>query len=210
MPPLKQASSRCSKMHTRSCSKFTRHPRPLFATFLMFINFKSQKCHRALWPNSGRAWRPASVGIPISLSLPFIAASAFRKSYFERCPGPPNPNFEAAMAAEHCSFGGCDHEFTTGTHKVTTTPRKEWMYIVGDENGQRLECPDMWHGRCIVSIDEYMQRPRVVRAGLNRTEVIALVMESGPMVCSSVLCFFFCATCVCSLLSACFGSFVRI
>ena len=100
------------------------------------------------------------------------------------------------MAAEHCSFGGCDHEFTTGTHKVTTTPRKEWMYIVGDENGQRWECPDMWHGRCIVSIDEYMQRPRVVRAGLNRAEVIALVMESGPMVCSSVLCFFFCATCV--------------
>ena len=116
------------------------------------------------------------------------------------------------MAAEHCSFGGCDHEFTTGTHKVTTTPRKEWMYIVGDENGQRQECPadDMRHGRRIVSIDELMQGPRVVRAGLNRAEVIALVMYSGPMVCARVLCFFFCATCVHSLFSGCFGNFVRI
>ena len=95
------------------------------------------------------------------------------------------------MKAEHCSMRGHDYELYASNYKITSTPFHEWMYIVGDENGQRWECPDMWHGRCIVSIDEYMQRPRVVRAGLNRAEVIALVMESGPMVCSSVLCFFF-------------------
>ena len=116
------------------------------------------------------------------------------------------------MAAEHCSLGGCDKEFTTGNYRITTTPRKEWMYIVGDEIGQRQECPgsDIGHGRRIVSIDELMQCRRVVRAGLNRAEVIALVMYSGPMVCARVLCFFLCATCVYSLFSGCFGNFVRI
>jgi hypothetical protein len=76
---------------------------------------------------------------------------------------------------------------------VTTTPRKEWMYIVGDEHGQRWKCPDSdmeRGGRRILSIDEYMHADRVWRAGLNRAEVIALVMCSGPMVCSRVMCFF--------------------
>ena len=97
------------------------------------------------------------------------------------------------MAAEHCSLGGCDHEFTTRNYNITTTPRKEWFYIVGDKNGQRQECPgsDMGHGRRPVSIDELMQSPRVVRAGLNRVEVIALVMYSRPMVCTLAFCFFF-------------------
>jgi hypothetical protein len=125
------------------------------------------------------------------LPLSFIVTSAFYILYC--CPGLPNPNFEAAMAAEHCSLGGCDHEFTTGNYRITTTPQKEWFYIVGDENGQRQECPesDMGHGRRIVSIDERMQEPKVVRAGLNRAEVIALVMYSGPMVCTRAFCLFF-------------------
>ncbi len=96
------------------------------------------------------------------------------------------------MAAEHCVLGGCDHEFTTGNYKITTTPRKEWMYIVGDENGQRWECPesDMHHDRRIVSIDEYMRKERVKAVGLNRAEVIALISYSGPMVCCRDLCCF--------------------
>jgi len=128
--------------------------------------------------------------IGASLSLSFIASALYKLYFF---PGPPNPNFEAAMAAEHCSLGGCDHEFTTGNYRITTTPQKEWFYIVGDENGQRQECPesDMGHGRRIVSIDERMQEPKVVRAGLNRAEVIALVMYSGPMVCARAFCLFF-------------------
>ena len=103
-------------------------------------------------------------------------------------------NVEAAMAAEHCSLGGCDHEFTTNDYKIKTTPQKEWMYIVGDENGQRQECPesDMGHGRHLILIHECFQERKVIRAGLNRAEVIALVMYSGPMVCTCALCFFFC------------------
>ena len=98
------------------------------------------------------------------------------------------------MAAEHCSLGGCDHVFTTSNYKITTTPQKEWMYIVGDENGQRQECPesDMGHGRHLILIHECFQKRKVIRAGLNRAEVIALVMYSGPMVCTCALCFFFC------------------
>ena len=96
------------------------------------------------------------------------------------------------MAAEHCSLGGCDHEFESMTYGVKTTPQKEWFYIVGDENRQRQECPgsDMGYGRRVLSIDEYMRTYRVERAGLNRAEVIALVMYSGPMVSTRALCFF--------------------
>jgi hypothetical protein len=96
------------------------------------------------------------------------------------------------MAAEHCILGGCDHVFTAGVYKITSTPRKEWMYIVGDEHGQCWECPedDMQHGRRIIPIDECMRSDRVKKAGLSRAEVIALVMYNGPMVCSRVLCCF--------------------
>jgi hypothetical protein len=98
------------------------------------------------------------------------------------------------MAAEHCSLGGYDHEFISINYRITTTPQKEWLYIVGNENGQRLECPesDMGHGRHLIFIHECMQEPKIIRAGLNRAEVIALVMYSGPMVCTRACCFFSC------------------
>jgi hypothetical protein len=108
------------------------------------------------------------------------------------------------MAAEHCVLGGCDHVFTSnGYYGITSTPRKEWMYIVGDEHGQCWECPedDMKHGRRIISIDEYMRRDRVKAAGLNRAEVIALIMYSGPMVCSRVFLLFYFVQSACILFS---------
>ena len=85
------------------------------------------------------------------------------------------------MRSEHCSWGGHSYEFKTPNYQVTTTPRKEWLYIVGDDKGKRVSCPDMGHGRRIVSIEELLERPLAKRAKLTRAEMIAVVLYTGPM-----------------------------
>lgn len=39
--------------------------------------------------------------------------------------------FKGAMKQEHCDRAGCNVSFTTGSYKITTTPRQEWLYIAG-------------------------------------------------------------------------------
>jgi hypothetical protein len=97
--------------------------------------------------------------------------------------GSPSLDFEPAMRAEHCFKGGHDFEFTTGNYKIKTTPKREWLQIVGDENGLRAAVPgeDMKHGRVINDVSELLKRPLAVKAGLQRCEVIALSMYSGPL-----------------------------
>jgi hypothetical protein len=95
--------------------------------------------------------------------------------------GSPSLDFEKAMRAEHCSMLGHDYKFCSCNYKITTTPAQEWLYIVGDETGQRLPCPNMEHGRQILSIDTLLQKPEAQRAKLNRAEMIAVVMYTGPM-----------------------------
>ena len=85
------------------------------------------------------------------------------------------------MRSEHCSWGGHSYEFKTPNYQVTTTPRKEWLYIVGDDKGKRVSCPDMGHERRIVSIEELLERPLAKRAKLTRAEMIAVVLYTGPM-----------------------------
>ncbi len=84
------------------------------------------------------------------------------------------------MRVEHCSLGGHDHEFTSN-YGVTSTPAQEWLYVVGDDKGKRAPCPDMGHGRRIVSIEEHQERYLAKRAKLWRVEVIAIVLYTGPM-----------------------------
>jgi len=88
------------------------------------------------------------------------------------------------MAAEHCSLGGCDYEFTYTHFTTTTTPRKEWLHVVSVDDGLQMGCPpsNMNNGRRLLAIDECLQKPTAKRAGLNRAEIIALVMFTGPMV----------------------------
>ena len=71
----------------------------------------------------------------------------------------PHLDFKREMMREHCERAGCDTEFTTGNYKITTTPKKEWLYVAGDENGQRVSCPAefMNHGRVIVALEELKQ-----------------------------------------------------
>jgi hypothetical protein len=85
------------------------------------------------------------------------------------------------MRSEHCSLGGHSVPFTSSNYKITTTPEQEWLYIVGDDKGQRMPCPDMGHERRIVPIEDLLQRPLARKAKLTRAEMIAVVLYTGPM-----------------------------
>lgn len=111
-----------------------------------------------------------------------IAAASSQLTSVTRLSGPPCLNFEAAMSAEHCTMGGCDYEFTYPLLMTTTTPRQEWFHVVSFNGGQHLHQSDMSSGRRLLSIDECLQKSAAKRAGLNRAEIIALIMFTGPMV----------------------------
>jgi hypothetical protein len=90
-------------------------------------------------------------------------------------------DFEKSMRAEHCSLGGHDYKLYAGNYGITSTPALEWLYVVGDDKGQRSPCPDMGHSRRIVAIEEHLERPLAARAGLTRAEMITVVLYTGPM-----------------------------
>ena len=83
------------------------------------------------------------------------------------------------MRAEHCSLGGHDYELFASNYGITSTPAQEWLYVVGDDKGQRAPCPDMGHGRRIVSIEEHLEKPLAKKAKLTRAEMIAVVLYTG-------------------------------
>jgi hypothetical protein len=93
--------------------------------------------------------------------------------------GMPNLKFMEAMRQEHCERAGCDTSFTTGNYNITTQPSKEWSYVVADETGHRVECPDKTHGRTIQPIDELMKKPLAIAAKLKEEEMIAVVLYTG-------------------------------
>ena len=76
---------------------------------------------------------------------------------------------------------GHDYKFYASNYKIASTPAQEWMYIVGDDTGLRLSCPDMVHGRRIVPVEDLLQKSLAVRAKLTRAEMIAVVLYTGPM-----------------------------
>ena len=83
------------------------------------------------------------------------------------------------MCAEHTTRGGSTHTFTTGNYNITTQPFKEWSYVVGDESGLRVDCPDKTHGREIKPIDGLMKKPLARKAKLTEEEMIAVVLYTG-------------------------------
>ncbi len=83
------------------------------------------------------------------------------------------------MCAEHTTRGGSTFTFTTGNYNITTQPFKEWSYVVGDESGRRVECPDRTHGREIMPIDQLMKKPLARKAKLTEEEMIAVVLYTG-------------------------------
>jgi hypothetical protein len=85
------------------------------------------------------------------------------------------------MRAEHCSLCGRDYKLFASNYGITSTPALEWLYVVGDDKGQRAPCPDMAHGRRIASIEEHLQKPIARKSKLTRAEAIAVVLYTGPM-----------------------------
>ncbi len=105
------------------------------------------------------------------------------------CPGAPSLDFKKAMCNEHTTRGGSTFTFTTGNYNISTQPFKEWAYVVGDESGRRVECPDRTHGREIKPIDELMMKPLARRAKLTEEEMVAVVLYTGAF---EYCCMFFC------------------
>lgn len=82
------------------------------------------------------------------------------------------------MHAEHCTKACSDVEFTSSNYAITTTPRREWAFVVDME----VAGADMRHGRRAVSLDELGQLDTARAANLCRVELIAVVLYTGPMV----------------------------
>jgi len=97
------------------------------------------------------------------------------------------------MCAEHTTRSGSSFIFNTGNpYHITTQPSKEWSYVVADENGHILECPNKGHGRDIKPIDQLMELPLARRAELKDYEMIAVVLYTGVFDHNRLLIFNFC------------------
>jgi hypothetical protein len=83
------------------------------------------------------------------------------------------------METEHCHGAAATRSFTTINYRITTCPLREWQHVV-----QRRPVPadQMRGGRRIPRVEELLRHGLVVEAGLQRAEVIATVLYSGPMV----------------------------
>ena len=95
-----------------------------------------------------------------------------------RVAGIPYLQFRSAMEAEHCRRGGCDYEFTSLNHGLTTTPRREWELVVGSRSPSGAE---LGGGRRVPDIGALLELPRSKEARLAYEEVAALALYSGPM-----------------------------
>ena len=111
-----------------------------------------------------------------------------------------------AMRLEHCVRDGHDIPFTPPNYQITTTPENEWCIVV---DGKQPAQEHMGHGRTILCIasachwvdpddlvlremddpagaasEERMRAARalITKAGLQRGEVVAVILYTGPMV----------------------------
>ena len=113
-----------------------------------------------------------------------------------------------AMSLEHCASYGHDISFTTPNYQITTTPKKEWGIVaLGESPAQE----DMRHGRRILdlALDRHWAsdgqvlggddddatatapaRKLVTDAGLQQSELTAVIQYTGPMVRAHPLMYF--------------------
>jgi hypothetical protein len=88
------------------------------------------------------------------------------------------------MEAEHCTLEGCEENFRTSNYtEIETSPKKEWKIIM---EGAPCSERDMRFNRRIPVITELCERPLAKKAILQKAEIIAIVMYTGPMVCMSI------------------------
>ena len=96
--------------------------------------------------------------------------------------GTPSLKFEPAMQREHCDSKDSQKEFKTGNYNITTFPKREWLFAVDGI----LKGVDMRHERVVRDVDQLLEEHNNLvssdDAKLRRTEVIAVVLYTGPMV----------------------------
>ena len=85
------------------------------------------------------------------------------------------------MKAEHCTKSGCDVQFETSNYHIKTTPKREWAIAV---EGETLCSGEDGHGRSVQKIEDLRKVQITSKAGLQDFEISALVLYTGPMVCS--------------------------
>ena len=94
------------------------------------------------------------------------------------------------MEIEHCDMDNSNTVFITGNYQVKTCPADEWCIVVKRDGTVQA---DMRHDRRIPDIDELMHSDEATKAGLQRVEIISVVLYTGPMVSprpSNSCCFF--------------------
>jgi hypothetical protein len=85
------------------------------------------------------------------------------------------------MESEHCTQRGSTETFRTLNYtEIESCPRKEWEIIM-----KSAPCPerDMRFNRRIPVVSVLCELPLAKKAALQRAEVIAIVLYTGPMVC---------------------------
>jgi hypothetical protein len=87
------------------------------------------------------------------------------------------------MESEHCTQLGSTEKFRTSNYtEIESYPKKEWEIIM-----KGVPCPerDMRFNRRIPVVSELCELPLAKKADLQKAEVIAVVMYTGPMVCKA-------------------------
>jgi hypothetical protein len=86
----------------------------------------------------------------------------------------PQVDLESAMEAEHSS----ERLFSTSNYGIETCASHEWRLAVHHELALATGSPV---ARIIPRIEDLLQHPVAISAALNRVEVIAIVLYTGPM-----------------------------
>jgi hypothetical protein len=82
------------------------------------------------------------------------------------------------IESEHCHQADCNVTFRTTNYGITTTPALEWEITMKRD----AERADMRHDRRLPDLDELLRSDVATRAGLTMSEVVVLVLYTGPMV----------------------------
>jgi hypothetical protein len=91
-------------------------------------------------------------------------------------------NFYVEMQKEHCVKADCTKQFTSQNYGISTNPKEEWLFVVEDQEPKDPRAKD--HGRKRITpahLDHLIEHGSSTY-DLQRCEVIAVILYTGPMV----------------------------
>ncbi len=105
----------------------------------------------------------------------------FGNTKFTFFTGAPDLKFIEAMKAEHCTKQGWETKFISSNYSIETYPKKEWEIVV-DFRIDLMSKEDLRQDRTIKRIAELEELDLVKATHLQKPEIIAVVLYTGPMV----------------------------